>query len=60
MLHPDLLAQMIRLEHAERLRDADCARRLRRRGAGGRGEVMYLASSRRVPPVPGDCDGDAA
>jgi hypothetical protein len=59
MFHPDLLAQMIRLEHAERLRDAERVRGLRHRGAVGR-TVMYLASSRRVPSVPGDCDADAA
>jgi hypothetical protein len=58
MFHPDLLAQMIRLEHAERLRDAERARRLRRRA--GVGEVRYLAPPRRVPPVSGDCDADAA
>jgi hypothetical protein len=56
MFHPDLLAQMIRLEHADRLRDADRVRR--HRGAVSR--VRYLPSSRRVSPVPGDCDADAA
>jgi hypothetical protein len=53
MFHPDLVAQMIRLEQAERLRDAERVRGLRHRGAVGRGEVTAVSASR-------GCDADAA
>jgi hypothetical protein len=52
MFHPDLVAEMIRLEQAERLREAERARRLRPVRRVRRGEVVELPSR--------GCDADAA
>lgn len=60
MLNPDLVAQMIRLEHAHRLRDAERSRTVRgARRPSGRAEMMVLPFRRRVPVHRG-CDADAA